>query len=109
VIQALGKLFAGPKLQLDTIFEVAFPGNPANDNFEDYLPDHTKAIILSTGIVTHPPVLSEDGKMHTFDITVSEYVRDSRKSFLLRFVSFYIFLYLYLVSFNHMCSCIYNV
>ena|ERR1700722_10555955 len=66
---------------LDAIFIVPMPGNIEDNSYEDTLPDFPYPLIFGLGPVTALHERSFDTVSRGFSVSVSEYVRDSVKKF----------------------------
>jgi hypothetical protein len=68
----------GGEILLDAMHVAACPGNPADDNYRDSLPDFRWPSIFAFGNVSAPPTELPNRQVR-FPISVSEYVRGSVK------------------------------
>lgn len=85
-VHVVGRFFAPPSgvVLIDVLSLTPFPGNPSDDGYDDNLPhDPTPRITIVGGVTNNPP--STDDSLRSFNVNVSEYVRDFNKTFLTRY------------------------
>ena len=70
---------ADGSVRMDASFLVPVPGDPDDDTYEDGIPDVPIPFIFGVGQVMHSVPSTPQNSISSFQVSVSEYVRDARR------------------------------
>ncbi|KAF8500645.1 hypothetical protein JB92DRAFT_2621047, partial [Gautieria morchelliformis] len=63
-------------MQVDAYVLTPFPGDPVSSEYDGHLPEMTTAYVWALGTVMTGLEQKSDGKSHSFNLAVSEFVHD---------------------------------
>ncbi|KAF8499968.1 hypothetical protein JB92DRAFT_2548892, partial [Gautieria morchelliformis] len=78
IVRLMGRIFAPPssKILMDIMSLTPYPGNPTSDHYEENVPDDMLVAVWAVGAFLNNAEYCDDSKTHTFNLAVSDYVRD---------------------------------